>query len=217
MRIISFDLDGTLVSSDFVNEVWLEKIPEIYAKENGISIKDAKEYIEKEYLKIGERNLEWYDIKYWLKKFNLNHSYKEIFEECRNKLKLYPEVEWVLNKLKNKYLIIISNAAREFIEFEVSELNLKSKFKKIFSSVSDFGRVKKDGDVYKKICKFLEIECNKMIHIGDNLEFDYMAAKQAGIEAFYLDRKSMKRGEYVVRNLKEFYEKIKRIGILRTG
>ena len=209
MKIISFDLDGTLVSSDFVNEVWLEKIPEIYAKENEISIKEAKERVEKEYFKIGERNLEWYDIKYWLKKFNLNHSYREIFEECRDKLKLYPEVEWVLNKLKDEYLIIISNAAREFIEFEANELNLKNKFKKIFSSVSDFGKIKKDGDVYKKICKFLKIECNNMIHVGDNLEFDYMAAKQAGIKAFYLDRKSMESGEHIVKNLKEFYEKIK--------
>ncbi len=209
MKIISFDLDGTLVSSDFVNEVWLEKIPEIYAKENEISIKEAKERVEKEYFKIGERNLEWYDIKYWLKKFNLNHSYREIFEECRDKLKLYPEVEWVLNKLKDEYLIIISNAAREFIEFEANELNLKNKFKKIFSSVSDFGKIKKDGDVYKKICKFLKIGCSNMIHVGDNLEFDYMAAKQAGIKAFYLDRKSMESGEHIVKNLKEFYEKIK--------
>ena len=207
--IISFDLDGTLVKMDFVDAVWLEEIPKLYAEKNGLEFNDAKKIIEEEYLKIGPEALEWYDIKYWIKKFDLDIEFIEIFKRCKDKLKLYPEVIEVLEELEEK-LIIISNAANEFIEFEINALNLNKYFENIFSAVSDFGKTKKDSELYQNVCNKIGINKRNLIHVGDNYEFDYIAAKKAGINAFYLDRKGNTNGDYVVRNLKEFEEKIKK-------
>ncbi|MCD6447946.1 MAG: HAD family hydrolase [Thermoplasmata archaeon] len=208
-EIISFDLDGTLVTTDFVDAVWLERIPELYAEKYGLDFEEAKKRVEEEYLKVGPEALEWYDIHYWIEKFKLDANWKEILLSCKNKLRLYPEVKKVLENLsENATLIITSNAAREFIEIEVEVLDLRRFFSKIFSAVSDFHKTKKDKEVYRKI---MEKVGGKFIHVGDNYEFDYIAPRQAGLVAYYLDRSGNSNGSHVVRNLMEFEEKLAKI------
>ncbi|MCD6330605.1 MAG: HAD family hydrolase [Thermoplasmata archaeon] len=208
--IISFDLDGTLVKMDYVDAVWLEKIPELYAEKYQLSYEDARRKVEEEYLKIGPERLEWYDIHYWIRKFDLDIDWKDLLMSCIDKLEMYPEVKEVLESLgKENELIIISNAANEFIEIEMEVLGLKKYFSRIFSAVSNFKKTKKDREIYELVCKEMGIDKDKLIHVGDNYEFDYLAARQAGIKAFYLDRKGNMNGSFVVRDLKEFEEKIR--------
>ncbi len=208
--IVSFDLDGTLASSEYVDAVWLERIPQIYAEKENIPYEKARRYVEQEYLKVGPEALEWYDIVYWIKKFDLKVSWREILMSCVDKLKLYPEVKEVLERLsKRNMLIITSNAANEFIQIEVEFLEIKKYFSRIFSVVSNFGKTKKDREVYEKICKELGVDKGEIVHVGDNYEFDYLAPMKAGIEAFYLDRKGNMNGSHVVRDLKEFEGKIR--------
>lgn len=125
VKVVSFDMDGTLIQKDYVEHVWLEAIPELYAKKNGMDVEDAKEYVMNEYLKVGEAAIEWYDIKYWLKKFEIDCDWRELLESHAHMLKLYPEVNEVLENLRGKHeLIITSNAAHEFIEVESRVLGL---------------------------------------------------------------------------------------------
>ncbi len=208
-KVISFDLDGTLVTTDFVDAVWLKRIPELYAEKYGLSFEEAKKKVEEEYLKVGPEALEWYDIHYWIKKFEINASWKDILLSCKKELKLYPEARKVLENLSNEAeLIITSNAAREFIEIEVEVLDLRKYFSNIFSAVSDFQKTKKDKEVYRKI---MEKVGRNIIHVGDNYEFDYVAPRQAGLKAYYLDRSGNSNGSHVVRNLVEFEERVAKI------
>lgn len=211
-KVISFDLDGTLVTTDYVDAVWLEKIPEIYAEKNGISFEEAKEIVEMEYFKVGPESIEWYDINYWIEKFRLNIHWKDLLKSCIDKLKFYPDVIEVIERLSEENeLIIISNASKEFIETEIETLGFEKYFSKIFSAVSNFNKTKKDKEIYEMVCRNLKIEKERMIHIGDNYEFDYLAPRRAGIKSFYLDRKGNENGEYIVKDLREFEEKLKRL------
>ena len=211
LKVISFDMDGTLIKKDYVDHVWLEAIPELYARKKDMEIEDAKEYVMNEYLKVGEAAIEWYDIKYWLEKFGIDCEWKELLENHAVMLELYPEVDEVTENLGEEYeLIITSNAAREFIEVESRVLGLDRKFRHIFSAVTDFGNTKKESDVYRKICSILGVESDEIVHVGDNWEFDYVAPRKAGIRAFYLDRDDSRGGtKEVVKNLKEFEERIR--------
>jgi len=215
-EVISFDLDGTLVKMDFVNHVWLERIPELYAEKYGMDVERAKKHVMDEYMKIGPEAIEWYDIHYWIDKFKLDVDWKELLMSCSSYLEMYPEVEGVLRNLSGKKLIIISNAAHEFIDMEISILNLSPYFDRIFSAVSDFGKTKKDEDVYKMAMEEMGVDGSDAVHVGDNLDFDYRAAKKAGMDAYYLDRERKWNGGDdidIVNNLAEFERRIKEKGM----
>lgn len=209
IKIVSFDMDGTLVERGYVDSVWLEGIPKLYAEKEGISFEEARAYVEKEYKKVGEERLEWYDINYWLKKFGLNCSWKKLLRKYAYMLRTYPDVKTTLENLGKEYeMIIISNASNEFISVEMEVLKLGGKFSNVFSTVSDFKKTKKDEEVYHEICRVLDIKGNEIAHVGDNWNFDYVAPSKAGINAFYLDREGKMSGKHVVKNLREFEEKL---------
>jgi len=209
MRVISFDLDGTLVTDKFNQIVWHQGIPELYAKKHDVGLDEAKHFVFKEYSKVGDRAIEWYDIKYWLQFFGLSSNWKNLLGKFKTHIKTYPEVLEVLSSLSQSYqLIITSNAAREFLDTEIKEANISSYFSHIFSATSDFKEVKKSEKFYLNICNFLNIKHSQMIHIGDHFEFDYLIPRQIGIKSFYLDRKGKRKGSAIVKDLKEFKENL---------
>lgn len=210
IKVISFDLDGTLVGPEFNEWVWGVGIPQLFAEKRRIPFDEAKEIVEGEYRKVGDGSLEWYDIKYWFNFFQLDGNWKPLLNRFSQRIKIYPEVLKVLKDLSFHYrLIIISNAAREFIDIEVEVAELRGYFSRIFSATSDFGQVKKTAEFYEHICKLLLIGFQEMVHVGDHWEFDYLVPKGLGIQALHIDRSGNRRGDDVIRNLEEVGQRLR--------
>lgn len=207
-EVISFDMDGTLVTPRYVDRVWMEGIPELYAKRHGVELDSAKEIVIGEYLKIGSDRLEWYDLGYWLERFDLNIDKHELLEMHRSEIEIYPEVEEVLDSLRDAgyELVVTSNAAREFIEMELD--GLMDRFSRIFSVTSDFRDVKKSPRSYILVCRALGRKPLEVLHIGDHYVYDYEAPIEAGLDALFLDRKGNRRGPEVVGDLREAADRI---------
>jgi putative hydrolase of the HAD superfamily len=211
LKYISFDMDGTLVDPVFTDFVWGQGIPRLYAEKVGLPFEAAKAFVEREYQNVGEGAIEWYDIKYWFRFFQLEQSWKNLMKQFVDKIRVYPDVNHILDRLKDTFqLILTSNAGREFIEVEMEATGLGRYFDQIFSATSDFGVVKKTIEFYQRICQILGASPQEIVHIGDHYEFDYLVPRRLGIHAFYLDRSGEKRGEFVLRNLGELEEKIRR-------
>jgi len=211
-KLIYFDLDNTLIDPAYTTFVWEIGIPQLYAKKYNISISKATRIVIAEYERIGDLHLEWYDITYWFKFFELPGRWENLLEEHRDKIRLFPEVKEVIEDLTQYYnLIVISNAAREFVEVEIKEAGIEDCFIRIFSATSDFQQVKKTPQFYKQICEIMKTEPSDTIHTGDHYEFDYLVPKSVGIKAFYLDRDGTKpEDSFTVKNLKEFAALIKK-------
>jgi HAD superfamily hydrolase (TIGR01549 family) len=209
IRIISFDMDGTLVAPEFTDWVWGHGIPKLYGEKAGLPFDEAKAFVVNEYLKVGEGAIEWYDIKYWLRLFQLEVSWKNLMKRYLDKISVYPDVDRILERFKNRFLLVItSNAGREFIDIEMEATGLGRYFNRIFSATSDFGEVKKTIGFYHRICQILGSNPEEIVHIGDHYEFDYLVPRALGIQAFYLDRSGKQRGDFVISNLRDFEKRL---------
>ncbi len=208
-KIISFDMDGTLVDPEYTDWVWLHGIPVLYAEKTGLPFEKAKHLVVEEYLKVGEGSIEWYDIKYWFQFFQLEQSWKVLMERYVDKIRIYPNAHHLLEHLKGRFqLVLTSNAGREFIDVEMEATGLRSYFDRIFSATSDFGEVKKTVGFYQRICQILGVHPQNMVHVGDHYEFDYLVPRSLGIHAFYLDRSGERNGELVLRDLRDLEERL---------
>jgi putative hydrolase of the HAD superfamily len=186
-KIISFDLDGTLVDIEFGNKVWNEGIGGKFAETYGVDRDLGEEWVRNAYAAIGDRNLLWYDIDYWLRRFNLPVSAAELLDTYAASIRLLPHVHDVLDTLAGKYeLIIASNAARLFVEKELEQTGIASYFRRTVSATSDYGIVKKDVTFYRRLCSELEVSPEEVVHVGDHPIFDLEVPLQFGIDAFFV-------------------------------
>ena len=201
LKIISFDVDGTLVDLDYNDLIWFKEIPGLVAKKKKISFEKSLKYVYGEYTKLGEHNLNWYDINYWITHFRLTASPEKILEKYESQVKIFPEVIPLLEELnKNFMLIVITAMPREFLIPKMKKLEKYFKF--AFSALSDFKELK-NSEIYSKISKTLKVVPEQILHIGDHWEFDYLAAQKAGMKVVYLDRSNTKEGKFVIHNLGE--------------
>ena len=205
MKIISFDLDGTLTTQEFVDAVWRVGIPTQYAKQQSVSLEKAQEAIFRLYDTMGDNELNWYDLPFWIRYLKLDVTPEQLLSQSRNLIALFPDVLPALSFLHECYdLIIISNANRMFLDQEVSATGIGRFFKKIFSATSDFGRVKREKEIYQKVCDVIGVLISDIIHVGDHREFDFNAPRKIGMQAYFLDRSRNETGPHVVHDLDEF-------------
>jgi len=208
-KYISFDMDGTLIDPVFTDFVWGQGIPALYAEKVGLPFEAAKALVEKEYQKVGEGAIEWYDIQYWFRFFQLKESWKALMKEFVDKIHVYPDVNHLLERLRNRFpLILTTNAGREFIEVEMEATGLGRYFERIFSATSDFALVKKTIGFYQRICQILGVTPHEIVHVGDHYEFDYLVPRRLGIVAFYLNRLGKEKGDFIISDLRDLEEKL---------
>jgi len=180
-------MDGTLIPKDFADDFWLKKIPYLYSQKTGLSQKETQERFMKEYEEMGRDDIRWYEPGYWFSKYELDQDPKKVLEDLRTEYELFDDAKEVIKKLHEKYkLIIISNGIKMFIEVGLGEY--ETFFTQLYSSVSNFGMSSKTPYLYREICKELDVEPEKAIHVGDDRENDYVSAKKAGMRSYLVSR-----------------------------
>lgn len=207
IKIVSFDADGTLVDKRFMDLFWNQGIPQLYARKHSLSFEEAKAKVEGMYHDVGEGDIRWYMPEYWFNLLGLEEKFEDVLRGFEGKLNVYPEAQEALENLRREYeLIVISNAPREILDFELHRVG--DYFSRSFSSTTDFKKVRKTPDVYQEILRELGVKGEELVHVGDHWDFDYLAPREAGIMTYYLDREGKKKGDHVVMDLKEFQGKI---------
>ena len=185
IKLVSFDAEGTVVTPDFSEAIWHEAIPALYAQKQGLGFAQAKRCIVEEYDRIGDQRLEWYDIQYWFSYLGLGAS-EPVIQSCMGRISYYPEITEVLSALAGEYKLIVASSSPLGL-LHLLLRDIKSYFVRIFSSVSHYGQLK-SPDFYLRICEEMGVKPSHVIHVGDDWQFDFLNARQAGMNAFHVDR-----------------------------
>lgn len=201
IEVVSFDVEGTLVTTDFSYAIWFEMIPQRYAERWDLSFEEATRKIKWEYDSLGDQQIDWYDVQYWFTRFDLGKA-DIAMEGLQPRVKYYPETKSVLKKLDGVCkLSVASGSPRPFLKHLLRDT--AHHFSSIFSSTSDFQQVK-TTEFYKNMCRQLLVEPEQVVHVGDHLQFDCLEPASIGIRAYYLDREGKSGDPAAVRDLAQF-------------
>jgi putative hydrolase of the HAD superfamily len=100
---------------------------------------------------------------------------------------LYSEVLDVLEQLRERFQLgVISNFDGR-LRFILQNLGISKYFAQIFIS-SELGADKPDPQIFRRSLKIMRLDANEVLHVGDDPERDWKAAKEAGLLVFELDR-----------------------------
>jgi putative hydrolase of the HAD superfamily len=191
--LVSLDLDGAIVKSEWIDYIWNEAMPELYAEQEGMDVEEAKQMFFRAYDEVGRGDIRWFLMPYWFERFGIRKDCREFIAERAHRIELYDDAIEALGYLHSA--VISTNAPRELAEAEAEII--KGRIPDIdillYSAVSDFGMLKKDPAFYRSVFEDLKRrglveKPSDIAHIGDDYLNDYIAPLKAGMSAYYLDR-----------------------------
>jgi len=190
VKVISLDFAGVVVSKRFIDYFWLEAIPKALSEKKGWPIDRAKEFVLREYDSISMDGIEWYLPSYWLERFDIPELLDALLEESTKYIEVYSDVYDVLPALASKFKVIIStNTTMEFINiFMEKHPWFKQYIHKVYSCTSHYSLPRKTREFYTRIVEDLKVSPKDILHVGDDVEYDYRIPKSIGINAILVVR-----------------------------
>jgi putative hydrolase of the HAD superfamily len=165
---------------------WLDLVPLLYSKRQGIWLSEAKDEVYAAYEDVGKDELRWYLPEYWFSRFGIADQLDHALGEARSRMRMYPDVS-SLQALAGKYrLVVCSNMTDDFLRVLTPNLGIDAEG--YFSAVSAFSLTTKKKEFYSRVAAALEVDPSEMVHVGDDLKADYEAPMEAGWKAIFLDR-----------------------------
>ena len=92
-----------------------------------MSISEAKKAVKEAYDAVGEADILWYDIGYWLGRFDLTVPIEELLDSYTDHIRLLPYAADAISALGQRHMLVIaSNAARIFVDKELGHTGLEA-------------------------------------------------------------------------------------------
>lgn len=165
---------------------WLDLVPLLYSKRQGIWLSEAKDEVYAAYEEVKKDELRFYLPSYWFGRFGIADQLDQALDEARSRMRVYPDVA-SLRPLSGKYrLIVCSNMTDDFMRVLTPNLGIDAEG--CFSAVSAFSLTTKRKEFYEKVAEALQVSPSEIVHVGDDVKADFEAPIEAGWNAIYLDR-----------------------------
>jgi len=176
---VLLDMDGTILDLSFDNFFWLEYLPQVYAKNNSLSLKQSKKFLADSYGTI-EGKLQWYCLDFWSERLSLDIA--ELKKGVGDRVAFRPHAIKFLEFLvqQNKDVYLVTNAHRKSLE--VKMLNVK--FHHYFNDLScshDFGYPKEEQEYWRLLQGKYRFNKERTLFVDDSLAI-LKSAQDFGIE-----------------------------------
>lgn len=139
---VFLDLDGTLLDLAFDNYVWLGRIPELYAEQQGLSVPEAQAALAPKFRR-WEHQLEWYSIDFWSQELGLDVL--QIHRDAAGRVGWLPGAQDFLRGVRTlgKRLVLMTNSHPSILAIKDQRTGVLDYLDAAFSS-AQFGAPKED-------------------------------------------------------------------------
>lgn len=189
IRLLSFDLQGTLSDSAFSDDFWLRLLPELYAHARNLTLDEAKQQLRAQFKEAGKYHRLYYCAQDWLDELLPGTSVFQIRDRLAPKPHLFEDTLSLVNGFSASRfpLVILSATTHDFIEIELADE--RRLFKQVYSTLDDFEIPGKPKMAFEEVAKRMGVAPAEILHIGDCSEMDIANAEEAGCKTFFFDKK----------------------------
>lgn len=204
LKIVLFDLDGTLYKNAEVYQKFAEAAYHTYARIKHTTIERAKEILETKREEL--RKQRGYAVPYTLALIAFNipiekwHEENTKFFDAGMYLSEDKKLQNFLKELKKRYKLgVLTNNNKIQTERILKKLKIEELFDFIFTYES-FKLIKPDLEIFKKVINKIGVKPDECLMVGDRYDVDLMPAKEVGMQIFEV------KGPEDIENLKNFLD-----------
>ncbi len=184
---VLLDMDGTLLDKHFDDYFWEEYVPQIYAKQNNISIFTAEDELLAKY-KEREGSLEWTDLDFWSQQLDLDLEKMKL--DVNHLINVHPYVLEFLEFCRNlgKKIVLVTNAHPKTLAIKMAKTKMEGEFDALVCA-DEIGVAKEDPAFWEKLNKKIGFDKARTLLADDN-EDVLASGEEYGIENVILVAKS---------------------------
>ena len=196
VNIISFDLDGTLITDDGDKHLWNELIPKEYAHDRDIPLQQAKKEVYAAYYHAEhiEHADEAKQIHYWVNRLELRHR-GDFNESLADATTRYDDVNALEALAEHHTVTLFTNSSRGLMEAKLQKLP-RNVFDKTISAPTDYNSNKRNHNAWLTYLDDLDTRGAHLMHIGDRVIDDVQVPSRLGIKGRLLNRDNEQTGDY---------------------
>jgi len=174
---VFLDMDGTLLDLYFDNHFWLEFVPQCYARDNDVSIGEARQSLYARFDAV-QGSMQWYCVDHWSQQLGLDIA--DLKREISHLIRLHPHVVEFLDALavSGRQRILVTNAHQKSLALKMEKTALKGRFEQIICA-HDFGVPKEEQAFWHQLNENLPFDPATTLFIDDS-ESVLRSAKRYG-------------------------------------
>lgn len=175
---VFLDMDGTLLDKHFDDYFWEEYVPEIYAKQNNISIFTAEDELLARY-KAQEGSLAWTDLDFWSKELDLD--LEKMKQDVNHLINVHPYVLEFLEFCRNigKKIVLVTNAHPKTLAIKMDKIDIAGEFDALICA-DEIGIAKEESGFWQKLAEKIDFDKERTLLADDN-ENVLASAEEFGI------------------------------------
>jgi putative hydrolase of the HAD superfamily len=163
---VLLDMDGTLLDKHFDDYFWEEYVPQIYARQNNISIFTAEDELLARYRE-QEGSLAWTDLDFWSQQLDLD--LERMKQEVDHLIQVHPYVLEFLDFCKGigKKVVMVTNAHPKTLAIKMAKTKLAGEFDALVCS-DEIGVAKEDPSFWEKLAAKIDFAKERTLLADDN-------------------------------------------------
>ncbi len=175
---VLLDMDGTLLDKHFDDYFWEQYVPEVYARDNGLGLAEARRELLSRY-KSREGTLAWTDLDFWSEELGLDIPALKM--KVDHLIQVHPYVVEFLQYCRRigKRVHLVTNAHSKTLAIKMGKTAIGGHFDRIVCS-QEIGFAKEEREFWGRLEELLGFERQRTL-LADDTEPVLDAAARFGL------------------------------------